>query len=87
MLYERTIDFGAHPNERGVSGSTTFDESPGRTTFQAIYLHSDSLSLEHVIKTTAQIGLGALLIFERIFPQRFRILGIDANLEALRRAL
>jgi hypothetical protein len=29
-LYERTIDFGAHPNEQGVAGSMTLAETPDR---------------------------------------------------------
>ena len=86
-LYERTIDFGAHPNERGVAGSMTMTESPDRKDFGAKLLDDDDLALAHAAKTSAQIGLGALLLFEIIFRDRFRILGIDLDLETLRRIL
>jgi hypothetical protein len=83
-LYERTIDFGAHPNEQGVAGSMTMDETPGRKTFGGVQLHGDDLAMVHGLKTTAQIGVGALSIFERIFETRFRLLAIDSELMQMR---
>ena len=86
-LYERTIDFGAHPNERAITGSMTMTHDDGRTEIQQIYLHGDSLALDHGIKTTAQIGLGSLFMFQNIFPERFQILGISAEIDQLQRVL
>ncbi len=86
-LYERTIDFGAHPNERAITGSMTMTHDDGCTEIQQIYLHGDSLALDHGIKTTAQIGLGSLSIFQNIFPERFQILGISAEIDQLQRVL
>lgn len=86
-LYERAVDFGAHPNERAMTGSMQLEEGPDRVVLQQIYLHGDSLSLDHVIKTTAQIGLGSLSIFRHIFRQRFDLLGIQDVLDQLRREL
>lgn len=87
QLYERSIDFGAHPNERAITGSMTIQREPGRVELQQIYLHGDSLSLDHGLKTTAQIGLGSLCIFQHIFLERFRILGIQDVIDQLRREL
>jgi len=62
-LYERTIDFGAHPNERAISGSMRLKEENDRNTFQLIYLHGgDAISLEHALKTTAQIYVKELVL-------------------------
>lgn len=87
QLYERSIDFGAHPNERAITGSMTIQREPGRVELQQIYLHGDSLSLDHGLKTTAQVGLGSLCIFQHIFLERFRILGIQDMIDQLRREL
>lgn len=87
QLYEATIDFGGHPNERGVSGSMTMDESPGRKTFLTKYLHGDDVALLAGMKATAQVGLGSLSIFEKIFPERYAILGITAEITLLQSEL
>lgn len=87
QLYERAVDFGAHPNERAITGSMTLEEQSDRVVFAQIYLHGDSLSLDHVIKTTAQIGLGSLCIFRHIFRERFEILGLRDVIDQLRREL
>lgn len=86
-LYERTIDFGGHPNERAVTGSMTMTDDDGRTEIQPIYLHGDSIHLDHALKTTAQVGLGCLFIFRHIFQERFEILGISADIEILGKVL
>ena len=86
-LYERAVDFGAHPNERAITGSMTLQERPDAVLLQQIYLHGDSLSLDHVIKTSAQIGLGSLCIFRHIFRERFEILGLPEVIDQLRREL
>lgn len=86
-LYERTIDFGAHPNERAITQSMTINRGDGRIEIQQIYLHGNSLALDHGMKTTAQIGLGSLCIFQNIFRERFDILGISAAIDELRRNL
>ena len=86
-LYDRTIDFGGHPNERAVTGSMTMTEESGNTVMTQIYLHGDSLALDHVLKTTAQIGLGSLCIFQPIFKERFDLLGIRDVIDQLRRVL
>ena len=87
QLYQRAIDFGAHPNERAMTGSMLLEEQPDRVELQQIYLHGDSLSLDHVIKTTAQVGLGSLCILRHIFRHRFEILGLEDVLDQLRREL
>jgi hypothetical protein len=86
-LYKRTIDFGGHPNERAVTGSMEITESEGGLQFQQIYLHQDSLSLDHGVKTTAQVGLGSLCIFRFLFKERFEILGLQPVIDRLRARL
>lgn len=86
-LYERSIDFGAHPNERGLSISTAFREDEGVSVFQVAQLQSGGPAMDLAMRFTASTGIGALSIFEKIFESRFRLLAIDAELELLRRGI
>ena len=85
-LYERIIDFGAHPNERAVSGSGKIINGEERKELMQIHMHGDGLALEHALKTTAQCGLGSLLILREIFPERFALLNIGKDIDRLRGA-
>jgi len=40
--------------------------------------------LSHAMKSVAQIGLTALFIFQHIFKAKFELLGINAEMNALR---
>ncbi len=86
-LYQRTIDFGAHPNERSITGSLAIIEQNDRKEFQQMYLHGDGLTLDHALKTTAQTGLCALEIFQEVFAARFELLGVRTELLELRKGL
>ena len=83
-LYQQTIDFGGHPNERAITGSMLMESNDKQITYQQIYLHGDSLSLEHGLKTAARVGLSSLYILRRVFRERFDILGITNGLDKLR---
>ena len=86
-LYERTIDFGGHPNERSITGSMMVKTSETEVGIKQFYLHGDSLSLEHGLKSSAQIGLGGLYILRLVFRERFDILDITSGLDQLRKNL
>jgi hypothetical protein len=83
-LYERLIDFGAHPNERGYSMSTAVRREPGRLRIETIYLHGDGNALQLALKTAAQVGVCALLIAEQLYSDRFQSLGLGAALVDLK---
>lgn len=87
QLYERTIDFGGHPNERGVSSSTAMKTEGEAIVIRNQLLHGDSLALDHALITTAQIGLGSLMVFRLIFRERFDLLGISDTIDSLGRVL
>lgn len=86
-LYDRTIDFGGHPNERAVTGSMNMTKADGRIEMEQIYLHDDSLFLGHGLKSTAQVGLGSLCVFSHLFKERFAILGIQFTIDTLKAKL
>ena len=85
-LYEHTIDYGAHPNERGVSlSSEVVITDGGEKRFSAIYLQRDGLALDLGLKNAAQVGLWALSVAALIDPARVQRLGIDQGLAEMRR--
>lgn len=88
-LYQRTIDIGAHPNELAVSGSMKVEDDPtsDRVHIKQLYLHGDGLPMDAGLKTTAQIGICSLHLFQWIFKERLSLLGITDRLQELRQSL
>jgi hypothetical protein len=84
-IYQRTIDFGAHPNERAVTGNMKMTEEAGRREMLAILMHRDGAQLDLALKTTAQCGMISLELFETILGPKFELLGIRAAMLSLRR--
>lgn len=87
LLYERSIDFGAHPNERSITSSLKVIEKGDRVEYKQLYLAKDSKHLSHGLKSTAQVGLCALYIFSHVFKERFDILGITHKMDQYREIL
>ncbi|WP_454648582.1 hypothetical protein [Bradyrhizobium liaoningense] len=84
-VYQRTIDFGGHPNERSVTTNIKMTEEPDRREMLAILQHGDGIQLDMALKTTAQCGMIALEMLETIFGAKFELLGIRAAMLDLRR--
>jgi len=75
-LYERSIDYGAHPNARGVLTTMTHEEGETEDSFSFAYLTGDSIALRFVIKSWCQNGISALDLLGLVFPERFQQLGL-----------
>jgi hypothetical protein len=86
-LYQRAVDFGAHPNERSITGSMSVEEQPGQKLYKQMFLHDDDLPMRHALRTTAQVGICALQVLQWAFRERFELLGIRAELEQVRKDL
>lgn len=86
-LYQTTIDLGAHPNERSVTGNLRIIDQGDSKKLQQVYLHSDGLPLMHALKTTAQVGVCSLEILQEAFAARFELLGVHAEILRLRKGL
>jgi hypothetical protein len=85
-LYQRAIDAGAHPNELAVSGSMQIVDEPeaDRVHIKQLYLQADGVALDYGLKSTVQIGICSLHLFQWIFKERFELLGIRETLTNLR---
>lgn len=86
-LYQRTIDFGAHPNERSVTGNTKVLKETGKRTMLAIMQHGDGVELDTALLTTARCGLVSMEMLQVVFNARFEILGVNAAMLELRKDL
>jgi len=88
-LYQRAIDAGAHPNDLAMSASMKIEDDPtsDRVHIHQLYLHSDGLPMDVALKTTAQIGICSLHLFQWIFKERFSLLDITDQLQELRQGL
>ena len=52
LLYERTIDSGAHPNELALMQTLQITKSGDQIEFKSNYLDQDSVALRAAVKTT-----------------------------------
>ena len=86
-LYEKTIDFGAHPNVAALAGAFRTEDNEQRRQFKVIYLTADPVMIRGTMKSVAQTGRASLLIFRNVFIERFDLLGITERLTELRRGL
>ena len=62
-LYQRTIDFGGHPNERGASSNMQLQESADKKEFLQIYLHADELYILGYFEEVARVGSAVSIFF------------------------
>jgi len=84
IFYQRTIDFGGHPNPHATFSAAQIDGRDGQTGFTALAITKDQIVLAHAMKSAAQVGLTALHILQHVFKPKFEILGIRAEIDALR---
>jgi hypothetical protein len=79
-LYERTIDHGAHPNERALSSSLQRHDRSDFIQFDYNYLNADPLPLQLALKTCAQVGICSLRIFKSVYLERFDLLDLSERI-------
>ncbi len=87
QLYQRTIDFGGHPNERSVTGSMKMVERPDRREMLAVMLHDDDTAFKMGLKSVAQCAMVSLEILQAVFKARFELIGVNADMLELRKGL
>jgi hypothetical protein len=86
-LYEKTIDFGGHPNEKAFFSVVKKSVNEHKTTIKSAYLVGNEPALQLCLKSCAQIGLCSLSIFQLIYKERFGILGLPDDMTALKKGL
>lgn len=87
VLYERMIDLGGHPNPQGVLTSMNGSETEQETTYQVGLLDLKDVTVLYALKTAVEVAIGMFKVYQLIFPDRFKIMGLDEKIEALIREL
>jgi hypothetical protein len=82
-LYQRSIDFGGHPNPHGTFSAMKIEDSESPVLSMTAFV-TDPPALQHAMKSVAQVGLAALFIFQHIFKANFELLGIREEMNKLR---
>ena len=86
LLYNRTIDFGGHPNPSGTLNAIKLEKEKTSISYTTLALVTEELPLLHALENTRQVGLAVLFVFQHIFKQKFELLGIRKEMDAKRRA-
>src|SRR5690606_21920506 len=87
-LYDRTIDYGAHPNEQALMQVLHMERAAGDIRFEVRYLtRGEEPAFGACFKTTAQVGVCSLDVFRLVISERFHLSGLDRELDQLKRDL
>lgn len=84
QLYDRTIDLSGHPNERAITAQIDLNTTGCRTEFTAQQFLCGDISHLACLKAAGQVGICCLDIFSHVFRDRYRIFGIDLQLDRIR---
>lgn len=83
QLYERTIDFGAHPNQLSVTSTSKIHHQENRLLTITNVIDSDPELIELALRNCAQVAICSLNIFGLMRKERFAILNIDTNIDKI----
>lgn len=86
-LYDRCINYGAHPNERALTQSLRTTRGEDRVEVQVIYLTAETVMFQACLRTAAQVGVCALSIFRLVYKERFDLTGLTDELDRAKRGL
>lgn len=82
-LYERMIDLGAHPNPQGVLTAMNFSETEEETICQVGLIAPKVVPVLFALKTAVEVAIGMFKVYQLIFPERFKIMSLAEEIEAL----
>jgi hypothetical protein len=86
LLYDRSIEFGGHPNPYGLLSAMKLETKDAQlTSITTLALTDDPTITMHAMKNVAQAGLASLCIFQIICKAKFELLGVRAKIDALKR--
>jgi len=83
ILYNDVIDYGAHPNEKGILASMKLEETADAVTYQVGILYPDPLLVTVTLKTAIEVAIGILKVSQLICPMQLKVAGLDICIEQL----
>jgi hypothetical protein len=86
LLYDRSIEYGGHPNPYGVLSAMKMETKDDQlTSITTLALTDDPTITMFAMQNVAQVGLTSLSIFQLMCEAKFELLGIRAELDALKK--
>ena len=86
LLYDRSIEYGGHPNPYGVLTAMKMETKDDQlTSITTLALTDDPTTTMFALQNVAQVGLTSLCIFQIMCEAKFELLGIRAEMDALKR--
>ena len=86
-LYDRAINYGAHPNVDGILLSLEIHENENSTEFRTVYLHNDADKIRPLLKDSARIAVACLHMLGKVYEDRFTRLNLWDDLANLSEGL
>jgi hypothetical protein len=86
-IYDLLIDYGAHPNPMGMAagmGIQENEENEDQRRYLSYYLGVSPHFVKVAMVLTARVGMLVLMIYLRIFSERFEIIGLGDEIRKLR---
>ena len=87
LLYERTIDYGGHPNEKSIFSNIRRTDTDEHIGFDLVYLAGDTPAFRVCLKTCGQVAVCSLDVYRLIYSERFDLLGLTDRLKQLKKSL
>jgi hypothetical protein len=86
LFYDRSIEYGGHPNPYGVLTAMKMETKDNQlTSITTLALTDDPTITMFAMQNVAQVGLTSLCIFQIMCEAKFELLGIRAEMDALKR--
>jgi len=83
QLYDSTIDFGGHPNPKGILASLRRVDEGGAVTYRVGILNPDPLLMTMTLKMAVEVAIGVLRVGQLIAPDLLKVEGLDLTIEQL----
>jgi hypothetical protein len=80
-MYDRSIDYGAHPNVYSIGLNLRYIENEGKHVMDIF--NNDPYILKCCLLANARFGLGCVSVFRLIYPEELRSCGVPEELGRL----
>ncbi len=86
-LYERTIDFGAHPNTYALFSSMSTSETETHHRIEFSYIEGDGPAMQLAVRSWSQVAVSCLDVLSLVLPKRFSQLRITERTVLMRQGI
>jgi len=80
-MYDKSIDFGAHPNIYSIGCNLQYIEDERKTVMDIF--NNDAFFLKCCLLANVRFGLGCLSVFRLIYPKQLKSCGVPEELKRL----